>query len=90
MATDIFLNGKELSEDYPEYHKLAEQYLRICRYKRYIAKKYVANGFSAQRYYELKFLPFGDSLGYDNHSWKVIRDLEEVLGALNEIASQQK
>ncbi len=89
MATDIFLNGKELSEDYPNYDKLLEQYFRLHRYKRYFVKKYVANGFSCQKYYELKFLPFGDSLGYDNHPWKVIRDIEEILNALNEIASQQ-
>ncbi|KYM39636.1 hypothetical protein MWG07_09450 [Fusobacterium necrophorum] len=89
MAADMFLNGREISEDYPGYEKLVEQYLKIHRYKRYFVKKYVANGFSSQRYYELKFLPFGEALGYDNHPWKVIRDIEEILSALNEIASQQ-
>lgn len=90
MASNIFLNGLELSEDYPNYDKLVEQYLKIHRYKRYLTKKYVANGFSCQMYYELKFLPFGEGLGYDNHPWQIIQDLEEVLNALNEIALQRK
>ena len=51
MAADMFLNGREISEDYPGYEKIVKQYLKIHRYKRYFVKKYVANGFySCQTY----------------------------------------
>ena len=65
----------ETSEDSPYFKE-------IMHYKELIRKE----AFSG--YFYIAFLPEGD-IGYNNHEYEVIKDLEDVKNALNEILSQK-
>ncbi|MCF0163310.1 MAG: hypothetical protein HUJ88_12135 [Fusobacterium necrophorum] len=41
-------------------------------------------------FYELRFLPDGESVGYNHHDWEDIWYLENMKNALNEIISQKQ
>lgn len=72
----------ETSEDSPHYKK-------IMHYKELISDNIVflrREAFSG--YFYIAFLPEGD-IGYNNHEYQVIKDLEDVKCALNEILSQK-
>lgn len=82
MASEHFLNGLETSDDSPYYEE-------IIKYKELIRDNIIflrREAFSG--YFYVAFLPEGD-IGYNNHEYQVIRDLEDVKGALNEILSQK-
>lgn len=82
MASEHFLNGLETSEDSPYYNEIMK-YKELIRDNIVFLRRETFSG-----YFYIAFLPEGD-IGYNNHEYKVIKDLEDVKGALNEILSQK-
>ncbi len=41
-------------------------------------------------YFEIRFLPLGEGLGYDNHPFHIIEELELIKNCLNEAVSLKK
>lgn len=82
IAAEHFIKGLETSDENPNYEKILNYKLLIREYIVYLRR----DSFSG--YFYIAFLPQGD-IGYDNHSYEVINDLEDVKNALNEIISQR-
>lgn len=72
----------ETSEDSP-YFKEIMHYKELIRDNIVFLRREAFSG-----YFYIAFLPEGD-IGYNNHEYEVIKDLEDVKNALNEILSQK-
>ena len=66
------------SKESPFYEEIIEAKKLVYRYRRYLKRVPFSDVL------EIGFLPLGDAVGYDNHPYQIIEDLEMVKDCHNE------
>ncbi|HBJ80183.1 hypothetical protein [Fusobacterium sp.] len=84
MACGYFIEGDRGSKVSPFFKKIQEANKKIERNLRYLKVD------SMTGYFEIRFLPLGEGLGYDNHPFHIIEELELIKNCLNEAVSLKK
>lgn len=81
MACSYFIGNDRGSKVSPFFKEIQKANKKIERNLRYLKVD------SMTGYFEIRFLPLGEGLGYDNHPYYIIEELELIKNCLNEAKS---
>ena len=81
MACNYFVGSNRGSKVSPFFKEIQAANKKKERNIRYLKVD------SMTGYFEIRFLPLGELLGYDNHPFYIIEDLELIKNCLNEAVS---